>query len=119
MKWNGMVSHPGYMTMRSRLTRLKTIQAASVTPLRWVRIHRDKPGSEAAATASGAAAGLASAPGPASCSASDELIALPPHGLNQVEAELRAQSPDTRVDDVRAGIDVVAPDGGEQLALGH
>src|SRR5579862_424374 len=99
MKWNGMVSHPGYMTMRSRLARLKTIQAASITPLRWDPIHRDKSDHRDAATQCGAApgpasvTGPASSPGPASCSASDELIALTPHGLDQVEAELRAQPP--------------------------
>src|ERR1700743_1408666 len=123
MKWNGMVSHPGKMTMKSRLARLKTIQAVSTRPLRWDSIHRDKPDRRDEATGYGAApgpvpvAGRASWPGLASCSASDELIALTPHGLDQVEAELGAQSPDARVDDVGAGVRVVAPDGGEQPAL--
>src|ERR1700722_935207 len=113
MKWKGMVSHHGYMTMRSRLIRPKTTQAASTMPLRWARIQRDKPGSQDAAGSCGVESGRASR------SASDELIALTPHGLDQVEAELGAQPPDAGVDDVRARIDVVAPDGGEQPALGH
>src|SRR5260370_42168941 len=102
---------------------MNPIQAGSFKPLRWDPIRRDKPDRRDAATPCGAAPGpasvtrSASSPGPASCSASDELIALTPHGLDQVEAELRAQSPDARVDDVGAGIGVVAPDRGEQLAL--
>ena len=47
-----------------------------------------------------------------------ELIALTPHGLDQVEAELGAESADAHVDHVGPRVEVVAPDGGEQLALG-
>src|SRR5215471_19332342 len=41
------------------------------------------------------------------------------HRLDQVESELRAQPPDAHVDHVGAGVEVVAPDRGQQLVLRH
>src|SRR5215475_4926401 len=48
-----------------------------------------------------------------------ELIARTAHRLDQAEAQLRPEAPDTHVHDVGAGVKVVAPDGGEQLILAH
>src|SRR5215469_12165270 len=56
---------------------------------------------------------------PPSRSPSDELITLTPHRLNQVKAQLGAQPPDAYVHDVRAGVEIVTPDGRQERALGH
>src|ERR1700722_19483661 len=108
--WNGMVSQPGNMKMKSRLASAKTVHTVSITPGGQGQPRRASHG---AVSACGIVP--ASAPG----SPGDELITLTPYGLDQLEAQLGAEPPDAHVYHVRAGIEVVAPDGGEQAALGH
>src|SRR5580704_18816746 len=103
MRWNGTVSQHGNMNMRSRLTRAKIHHPTSIARGGYgqpKRGGRGGPGSLSAA------------------SARHELIALTPHGLDQLEAELGAKPSDAHVDDVGSRVEVVAPDGGEQLSLG-
>jgi hypothetical protein len=47
-----------------------------------------------------------------------ELVSLTAYRLYQVESKLRADAPDADVDDVGPGIEIVAPDRGQQLAFG-
>ena len=70
--------------------------------------------SRTAAGAAGAAGGAHSPP----AQPRHKLIALTPHRLDQFEPELGADPPDAHVDHVRSRVEVVAPDRGEQLALG-
>src|SRR5580692_177062 len=48
-----------------------------------------------------------------------ELIPGTAHRLDQVETELRPEPPHADVDDVGAGVEVVSPDGRQQLLLAH
>src|ERR1035441_1005070 len=48
-----------------------------------------------------------------------ELISRTAHRLDQLESQLRPQPPHADVNHVGAGIEVVSPDGGEQLFLAH
>src|SRR5215472_16056523 len=41
------------------------------------------------------------------------------HRLDQAKSELRAKPSHTNIDDVRAGVKVDSPDGGQQLLLGY
>src|SRR5580658_5396758 len=97
MRWKGMVSQSGNMNIRSRLARAKTVHTVSMTRGGYGQPRRGSF--------------LASSPG-------HELIALTPHGLDQVEAQLGAETADAHVDDVGPRVELVAPDGGEQLGLG-
>src|ERR1700683_828465 len=97
MRWKGTVSQQGNMNMRSRLARAKTVHTTSIRRGGYGQPRRGSL--------------LASSPG-------HELIALTPHGLDQVEAQLGAESADAYVDHVGPRVELVAPDGGEQLALG-
>src|ERR1700733_9906846 len=97
MRWKGMVSQLGNMSMRSRLARAKIVHTVSITRAGYGQPRRGSF--------------LASSPG-------HELIALTPHGLDQVEAQLGAEAADAHVNDVGPRVELVAPDGGEQLALG-
>src|SRR5690242_3393529 len=49
----------------------------------------------------------------------DELISLTSHSLDQLEAELGTDPPHAHVHHVGARVEVIAPDHGEQPALGH
>src|ERR1700733_8806707 len=112
--WNGTVSQPGYMKIRTRLPSAKTTHNVSSTPGDQGQPSRlSKRGCRGARITRGTVAELASS------SLVDKLIALTPHGLDQFEAELGAEAPDAHVYHVRAGIEVVAPHGGEQAVLGH
>src|ERR1700722_7268549 len=90
--WKGTVSQWGYMNIRPRLPSAKTTHSVSITP-----------------------AGQGQ---PIRRLLADELIALTPDGLDQVEAELGADAPYAHVHHVGAGIEIVAPDGGEQRPPG-
>src|SRR5215831_1314952 len=70
--------------------------------------------SQAGAPDAAGAALTAAAPG-----LRDKLITLTPHGLDQLEAELGTDPPDAHVHHVRSGIEIIAPDRGEQPALRH
>src|SRR6202042_3845575 len=48
-----------------------------------------------------------------------ELVSGTAHRLDQVEAELRPEPPDADIDDIGTGVEVVTPDGREQLVLAH
>src|ERR1700722_13236052 len=94
--WNGTVSQRGYMKIRSRLASAKITHSVSITPAgQGQPIERSQR------------------------LLVNELIALTPDRLDQVEAELGADAPDAHVHHVGAGVEVVAPDGGEQRPLGH
>src|ERR1700757_3006574 len=108
--WNGMVSQPGNMKMKSRLASANIVHTVSITP--GGQGH-PKRGSREALNACGTVSDDS-----LSHSLGDELIALTPHGLDQVEAELGANPPDAHVHHIGAGVEVVAPDGGGQAALG-
>src|SRR5579871_858671 len=117
MKWNGTVSQLANQKIATRLTAEKTAQpmssASGLYGQRSARIFavawRDWATERVPLPPPSELRGL---PG-------DELIALTPHGLDQVEAEFGAQPPDAHVHHVRARVEIVAPDGGQQLALGH
>src|ERR1700678_3614890 len=79
MRWNGIVSQPGNMNMKSRLTRAKIHHATSIA--RGGYGHQ-KRGSLWVA------------------SARHELITLTPHRLDQLEAELGAEPAHAHVDHV-------------------
>src|SRR5882672_9851172 len=97
--------------MAMRLSAEKTAQiTSSASGLNGQRNASSQAGApEVAGTASATAA-----PG-----LGDELITLTPHRLDQLEAELGTDPPDAHVHHVGPGIEIIAPDGGEQLALGH
>src|SRR3984885_1796890 len=108
-----MVSQPGNMKMKSRLARAKSVHTTSITPGGHGQPSLgSQPGKRGTVVARGTAP--ASVPG----SPGDELIALTPYGLDQVEAELGADPPYAHVHHVGARVEVVAPDGGEPAGLG-
>src|SRR5258708_15143601 len=97
--------------MASRLRGEKAAQStSSASKLKGQRSASSHAGTPDAAGASSTAAGPV---------LGDELIALTPHGLDQLEAELGTDPLHAHVHHVGAGIEVIAPDGGEQPALGH
>src|ERR1700677_126929 len=85
------------MNMRSRLARAKIVHTVSITRGGYGQPRRGSL--------------LASSVG-------HELIALTPYRLDQVKAQLGAEPADAHVDHVGPRVELVAPDGGEQLALG-
>src|ERR1700722_7664897 len=97
MRWKGTVSQQGKKNMRSRLARGKAVHTTSITRGGYGQPRRGSF--------------RASSPG-------HELIALTPHGLDQLEAQLGAEAAAAHVDDVGPRVELVAPDGGEQPALG-
>src|SRR6201996_2598220 len=111
--WNGMVSQPGNMKMKSRLASANIVHTVSITP--GGQGH-PKRGSQRGSRETVNACGTVS--DSLSHSLGDELIALTPYGLDQVETELGANPPDAHVHHIGAGVEVVAPDGSEQAALG-
>src|SRR5215470_9884706 len=102
MKWNGTVSQSRKITIAARLTREKATQATSTQATRpwWKR---------------GRYSGQRSPGGRSRC----ELITLTTHRLDQLEAQLGPEPPDTDVHHVGAGVEVITPDRREQLALAH
>src|ERR1700733_1833901 len=109
-----MVSQPGNMKMKSRLARAKTVHTVSITTG-----GHGQPSLGSQTGSPGTVVACGTAPASVPGSPGDELIALTPYGLDQVEAELGADPPDAHVHHVGARVEVVAPDGGEQAALGH
>src|SRR5581483_2140508 len=91
MKWNGTVSHSGSSSMA---TRFATPNAAHATSTQYRRHgHRARSGIDP--------------------------VPDPTFGDDHVRAELGAQSPHVHVHDVRAGVEVISPDGGQQPLLRH
>src|SRR5439155_7684980 len=90
MKWNGTVSQLGSSSIASRLTSEKKTQAMSIRRSRF---------------------------GHSSRSIRIDAVPNPTHGRDRFGAELGAKPPDVHVDDVRPGIEVVAPDRGQQALL--
>src|ERR1700751_2766780 len=107
MKWNRIVSPTANQKIATRLSAEKTAQlrasASGLYGQRSARIFavawRDRATERVPLPPPGE---LRALPG-------DELIALTPHGLDQVEAKLGAQPPDADVPHVRARVEVVAP----------
>src|SRR2546425_354262 len=93
MKWNGTVSHVGMSCIANRFATAKTPQATSS---QWI----------AGATPWRRSGGV-------------EAIALTPDGDDRVRAQLLAQPRHVDVDHVGAGVELVAPDRGQQVLLGH
>src|SRR3984957_3337742 len=98
MRWNGIVSQPGNMIMKSRLTRAKIHHATSIARAGYGQPNRGRCGRRCERGAL-----------PPS-SARLKLIALTSHRLDQFEPELGAEPPDAHVDHVRSRVEVVAPD---------
>src|SRR5215469_9430122 len=139
MKWNGTVSQREKITIAARLTTEKAAQATSTQANgQWARGrwtgHRSpggRCGHRMARRRNGSLADRAAGPGWAvsrGCAArragpgrclGGELISLTAHRLDQVEAELGPEPPHADVHHVRARVEVVAPDRGQQLALAH
>src|SRR5262245_28862865 len=140
MKWNGTVSQREKTTIATRLAMEKATHATSTQ----ANGHRSagrprgqcRPGGRCGQCRLGSRSGQCSpAVGPGqsmvrSVAASwcrrwpgtasgGELVALTTHRLDQFEAELGAQPAHADVHHVRAGVEVVSPYGGEQLALAH
>src|SRR5215470_17831458 len=139
MKWNGTVSQCEKITIAARLATEKAAHATSTqangqwTRGRWTG-HRSaggRCGHRMARWGNGSLADRAASPGwaarrgcvarrarPGRC-LGGEPISLTAHRLDQVEAELGPQPPNADVHHVRARVEVVAPDRGQQLALAH
>src|SRR5947208_3200886 len=90
MKWKGTVSHSENTSIAARFAMANANHAPSTQVKRRVGQSR---------------------------SAAIDPIALTPHGFHDVCAELRAETPHVHVDDVGAGIEVVAPDAREKPLL--
>src|SRR5215471_5634525 len=141
MKWNGTVSQREKTTIAARLATEKATHATSTQ----ANGHRSagprrgqcRPGGRCGQCRPGSRSGQRrpEAPGPGQSVARSvpaswwrrwpgtasggELVALTTHRLDQFEAELGAQPAHADVHDVGAGVEVVPPHGGEQLALAH
>src|SRR5580700_2865905 len=115
MKWKGTVSQCEKITIAARLATEKTTQATSTQATRpwWKRarcgqrMRHGHGGGQVWAGCRGS--------GASRC----ELITLTAHRLDQLEAQLGPEPPDTYVHHVGAGVEVVAPDRRQQLALAH
>src|SRR5579875_3971866 len=94
MKWKGTVSQSGTIRVATRLQAANTPQPTSshAAPGRSGHL-RDSDGIDA--------------------------VPLPSHRDDGAGTQLVTQSPDVDVDHVGAGIEAVAPDGGQQVLLGH
>src|SRR5215469_6516368 len=82
-------------------------------PPAWLRRRRTWPGGPTSSLAGPGTGWLVSV------SLGGKLISGTTHRLDQLEAELRPEPPDADVDDVRTGVEIVAPDGRQQLVLAH
>src|SRR3989440_4490418 len=104
MKWNGTVSQLCHRAIAARFAMAKATHAISrrKAPTR----RRRSTGRAGFARAS---VGLRSS----------NPIPRVPHGLDRLGAELLPQPADADVDDVRARVEVVAPDLGEQALATH
>src|SRR6185437_17111558 len=94
--------------------RLSAEKAAQITSSASGLNGQRSASSQAGAPAAAGATSIAARP-----ALGDELISLTPHGLDQLEAELGTDPPHAHVHHVGAGVEVIAPDHGEQPALGH
>src|SRR5438105_5999317 len=95
MKWKGTVSHEGTRTIAPRFRTAKTIQAMSS------RCSRNGHSSRRLRSGDG------------------DAISLAPDGDDDARAQLGPDPPHAHVDDVRVGLEVVPPDGGQEPLLGH
>src|SRR5215469_2779097 len=131
MKWNGTVSQREKTTIATRLAMVKAPHATSTQANGHRGAGRPRgqcsprgqcgPGGRGgqvspAGTRSVAASWCRRPPGTAS---GGKLVALTAHRLDQVEAELGAEPAHADVHHVRARVEVISPDRGEQLALAH
>src|SRR6266700_4050046 len=128
MKWKGTVSQREKITIAARLSTEKTAHATS-TPATGQRRPgvQCRPAGRCGQCRPDGRCGTCrpddrwgtcrSAGGPAPLGG--EPVSLTTHRLDQVEAEFGAQPPHTDIHNVRAGIKVVAPDRGQQLALAY
>src|SRR5256885_1141832 len=91
MKWNGTVSQVGTICMAARLATEKRPQPTSS---QWTRRPVGEP----------ASGGV-------------EAIALTPDGDDRVRSQLLPQAGHVDVDHVGAGVELVAPDGGQEVLL--
>src|SRR6516164_8637967 len=82
-------------------------------PAAWLRRRRTWPGGSASSRAGPCTGWLVAV------SLGGELISGTTHRLDQLEAELRPEPADADVHDVGAGVEIVAPDGRQQLILAH
>src|SRR5919197_802690 len=119
MKWNGIVSQLGQSAIARRFARANANHATSIA------LRRKAP---LATPTIGAGRALPARPSDAPCwvpalipslSSGDEPIAAMPDRFDRVRAELLAQPPDAHLDDVRARVEVVAPDVREQPLAAH
>src|SRR5215831_6476825 len=118
MKWNGTVSQCEKITIAARLATEKTAHAASTLATGpWNRGQRSPGGRCGQRMYRGRSQPWAACRRgwPSGC----EPISLTAHCLDQFEAQLGPQPADAHVHDVRARVEVVAPDRGEQLTLAH
>src|SRR4249920_3052254 len=144
MKWNGTVSQLEKTTMATRLASEKTTHATSsqanghrsgswrcgqcrpagrcgqCRPEERREAPRPESSTGSRPTRSTVRSTARSWCGrPPGTTSAGELVALTTHRLDQVEPELGAQPPDADVHHVRARVEVVSPDRGEQLAFAH
>src|SRR5215467_10472399 len=125
MKWNGTVSQCEKITIAARLVTEKATQATSTQATRpwWKRGRcsgqRSPGGRCGQCMRHGHGCGQVWAGCRGSGSSRCELITLTTNRLDQLEAQLGPEPPDTDVHHVGAGVEVVAPDRREQLALAH
>src|ERR671931_162302 len=119
MKWNGIVSQLGQSAIARRFARANANHATSIA------LRRKAP---LATPTIEAGRALPARPSDAPCwgpalmpslSSGDESIAAMPDRFDRVRAELLAQPPDAHLDDVRARVEVVAPDVREQPLAAH
>src|SRR5438552_18673407 len=104
MKWNGTVSQ---LCHRAIATRFAAAKATHAISKRKAPTRRRRPRGRAGFAR--ASVGLRSS----------NPIPRVPDGLDRLGAELLPQPPDADVDDVRAGVEVVAPDLREQALAAH
>src|SRR6516165_480978 len=125
MKWNGTVSQCEKTVIATRLATEKATHAKSTQ----ANGHRSR-GPDRGQCSPGGRCGQCSLAGtrsvaaswcrrPAGTASGGKPVALTTHRLDQFEAELGAQPAHADVHHVRARIEVVSPDRGEQLALAH
>src|SRR2546422_10211284 len=125
MKWNGTVSQLCHLAIPTRFAIAKATHAISS---RKAPTRRRRPsGRSGSAGASVCKAptrrrrpsGRSGCAGASVCLRCSNPIPRVPDGLDRLGAELLAQAADADVDDVRARVEVVAPDLGEQALAAH
>src|SRR5215475_2096051 len=124
MKWNGTVSQCEKTTIATRLATEKAAHATSTQATGpWNRGRcsgQRSPGGrcgQCICRGHGGSQPWAACPGGGP--SGRKPVTLTAHRLDQFEAQLGPQPSDAYVHHVRARVEVVAPDGGEQLALAH